>query len=314
MDFDLQPGQGAVARFAITPGSSGDWPVLTASGIDVGTSRDTFLVTQEKTYSVMPSPSPVRIDGRVTDKDYWKTLPALLGFSGPGGETVSRPVEGRVTVDRAGLVIALSMGANLVSTANPSANDPDQDRDGAVLQDESVEIWLDPAHRGREYYHFAANTRNVPYDESSRDGPAFNPQWQHAVRFGRVGGQETWNFEARLPWAALDLAGPPEKGAVWGLQIVRRDYSSVREAGRRRGSGATAEVSQWTPTFGPNTRPGLYGSLVFGDLSSLASPEEPESRTGPATPFFRGSTTPPPAGGIFGATPPSVTEPPAPDL
>lgn len=320
MPFDLQPGQGAVARFGITPGTEGTYPMLTATAIDVGSSRDSLVLTREKVHEVRTPGGTVRIDGRVRDKDYWKTLPALLGFENAAtGAPAANPVEGRVAADRRGLILAFSMAAELASTVNPAASDPEQHRDGPVMSDESIEIWLDPARRGREYYRFAINPRNVVYDESSRDGQAFNPQWQHVTRFGRAGGQETWNVEMRIPWEALDLAGPPDSGAEWGMQIVRRDYSASRVAAQKRTRDLPPpEITQWVPTLGSNTRSGLYGVLRFGDMTFLSEPEseaaEPESRSI----FMRGGRLPSRPGTLLPPPPPSdappVPEPPAPDL
>ncbi len=318
MPFELQPGQGAVARFRVVPGQPGVYPTITASAIDVGTSRDALIITQQKVYDVNAAPGIVRIDGRVRDKDYWNTLPALLGFTNrETGEPAVNPVEGRVTADRRGLIIALSMAATSPSTTNPAASNPEKDRDGPVISDESVEIWLDPAKRGREFYRFAINPRNVVLDESSRDGLAYNPQWNRAVRFGKVNDQETWNMEIRIPWEALDLAGPPDPGAEWGLQIIRRDYSSQREAERRRRREThPPEISEWAVSEGSNARPGLYGTLRFGDMSALETQEETPSESGGGSIFMRGGRMPSRPGTLLPPTPinPFFAEPPAPDL
>ncbi|MDR1611340.1 MAG: hypothetical protein LBT97_00995 [Planctomycetota bacterium] len=316
MPFDLQPGQGAVARFGVMPGDPQNPPRVAAAGADVGTTDDILLLTREVGYDVRVAPTRVRLDARVRDKDYWEQLPSLDGFAGVAdGQTVANQTEARIMADRRGLIVALSMRADLASAANPAASDPDRDRDGPVLSDESVEVWLDPERRGRDYYRFAVNPRNVAYDESSRDGVAYNPQWPHAVRFGRVSDREVWNAEMIIPWTALDLAGPPASGAEWGMQIVRRDYSALRGVERRRGRDKPAPVvSQWVDTRGANNRPGLYGVLRFGDMSSLAVEETPAESEGAAPGgFVRGGSLPARPGGGF-VPPPSAPEPPAPDL
>ncbi|MDR0361756.1 MAG: hypothetical protein LBJ46_03580 [Planctomycetota bacterium] len=316
MPFDLQPGQGAIARFMVTPGNPQTPPRIVASAMDVGTSDDLLHLTREAGYDVRVAPTRVRIDGRVRDKDYWQELPSLVGFTNVAdGQAVENQTEARVMADSRGLIVALSMQADLASASNPPASDPDRDRDGPVLRDESVEVWFDPTRRGRDYYRFVINPRNVVYDESSRDGIAYNPQWPHTVRFGRASGRETWNAELLIPWAALDLAGPPDSGAEWGMQLVHRDYSAAREVERRRGRDKPPPVvSQWVDTRGANTRSGLYGLLRFGDMSALTVEDTPaaESETPMPGGFIRGGSLPARPGGGF--APPPVPEPPAPDL
>lgn len=316
MPFDLQPGQGAVARFAVTPGQESTPPRLTASGDDVGTSTERMFLTKEMRYDVYPAPEPVRLDARFRDKTYWRTLPVMTGFETTDGRYASSPTEARITADQDGLIIAISMAAKMVSAANPVAGNPDQDRDGAVLEDESVEIFIDPDRRGREYYHFAVNPRNVVLDESSRAGIAYNPIWRRAVRFGKVDNLETWDVEMRIPWEALDRAGPPAPYEEWALQIVRRDYSAAREANQKRGARTAPpppEITQWVRTYGDNTRPGLYGILRFGDLSQ--APSAGDSGRGAPPPggfLIRGGGQLP--GRLPGSFLPPVPEPPPPDI
>ncbi len=316
MPFDLQPGQGAAARFAVIAGAENALPMLTAQAIDVGSSQQHLLVTREMRYDVYPVPEPVRLDARFRDKTYWKTLPVLTGFRKADNTMPANPTEARITADREGLIIAVSMAATSPSAADPSAANPEEHRDGPVLDDESLEIFIDPSRRGRDFYHFALNTRNVVLDESSRDGLAYNPTWRHVVRFGRIDQLETWDAEIRIPWEALELPGPPEPNTEWGIQLVRRDFSSSRTSGQRRGGRVTMqppEISQWVTTRGDNTRPGLYGVLRFGDLSQ--APEAGDSgRAAPAPGvLIRGGTQLP--GRLPGFLPPApVPEPPAPDL
>ncbi len=317
MPFDLQPGQGAVARFGISPGSSANPPTLTAAGVDVGTSSDRLFLTREKRYDVYPAPEPIRLDARFRDKSYWKTLPIFGGLETLAGAQPADPTEARITADQSGLVIAVSMAAKQVSAVNPRAGDPEKDRDGPVLDGESVEIFIDPARRGREYYHFAVNPRNVVLDESSRGGIAYNPNWRHQVRFGRVGSTETWDVEMRIPWEALDLAGPPAANSEWGFQMVRRDDSAARAADQKKSKAPPPpEISQWVETGGDNTRPGLYGVLRFGDLSAAPAPGD-AGRAAPAPGLLMRSGGQLP-GRLPGFTPPvpapPVPEPPPPDL
>jgi hypothetical protein len=306
-----------VARFAVRPGSPEAVPTVTATAADVGSASAGLLLSRERRYDVHPLPEPIRLDARFRDKTYWRTLPVLAGFATAAGTPAASPTEARITGDRAGLVVAVSMAARRASAVSPPAADPENDRDGPVTADESLEIYIDPARRGRDYFRFAINPRNVVLDESSRGGLGYNPLWRHTARFGRVEAGETWDAEIRIPWEALDLPGPPPPGSEWGFQLVRHDHSAAREqAGRRsRAAAPPPETSQWADTRGDNTRSGLYGVIRFGDLSSAPGPDGGEGGGAPAPGFLLrggGGRLPGRLPGFQPQVP--VPEPPPPDL
>ncbi|MCC8181310.1 MAG: hypothetical protein LIP23_10445 [Planctomycetes bacterium] len=309
--FDLQPGQGAVARFAVRPGTATMPPTLTAGAADVGSSSQMLHLTRESSYYVQPVPEPVRLDARFRDKEYWKNFQPLPPFQTLEGGAPASPTEVKIGADRDGLILAMSMTAKGVASANPAASEAEAHRDGPVLDDESVEIYIDPGRRGRDYFRFAINPRNVVLDESSRSGLAYNPVWRHAARFGRFENRETWDAEIRIPWEALDLPGMPEPGDEWGVQIVRRDFAAAREAaGRRTRNIPGPEISQWVNTFGDNTRPGLYGVLRFGNLSDAPSGDGARAAPEPGGFLIRGGQIPTRPGRIL----PPIQEPPTPDF
>jgi hypothetical protein len=324
MPFTLQPGQGAAAHFAIMPGSNAAPAQLTVSVPDVGASTEPLLITRQRVYEVLQAPEEIRIDARFRDKRYWRTLPVLGGFQTLDGTNPASRTEARVTADKNGLVIALTMEAKNASQVNPPAADPELDRDGPVLEDESVEIYIDPRRDGRDFYQFALNPRNVVLDSSSRAGTSYNPTWRRVVRFGRVGDVETWDAEMRIPWEALGRAGMPEQGDEWGFQLVRRDYANRREnIGRRRGKNYVEpppEVSEWVQTGGDNTRPGLYGVLRFGDMTEAPEAADTGRRAAAPGMLIRGGgmlpgRLPTGVGGAFIPPPSSpVPEPPPPDM
>ncbi len=326
MPFTLQPGQGAAARFLVRPGNPAAPPLLTAFAQDIGSSTEPLIVTKRKYYDVQKSPESIRLDARFRDKSYWRTLPVLTGFETAVGQPAVSPTEGRVTADKDGLVIALSMAAKNASQVNPPAANPDSDRDTRVLEDESIEVYLDPNRDGREFYRFAINPRNVILDSSSRGGLSYNPSWRHVTRFGRVGDIETWDVEMRIPWESLGQANMPAPGTEWGMQVVRRDYAGLRQdTGRRRGRNwvpPDPQVSEWVRTGGDNTRPGLYGVLRFGDLSEAPEAADTGRRAPAPGVLIRGRQDAPlpgrlPMGGPGGFIPPPsgpVVEPPPPDM
>lgn len=303
MPFALQPGQGAVARFALSPAGGDANPILTVEANDVGSAREALIIAPEKRRTVRYSSAPVRMDGRFRDEPYWNEAESISDFVlRDTGSAPARPIEARISADNLGLLIAVSMAAEEAYTAAPKAADPERDRDGPVLDDESLEIFIDPGRTGRDYYQFALNVRNVPYDASSKDGVAYNPRWQRSVKFGRMMEKfQTWDAEIRIPWEAVGLAGPPAEGSEWGIDIIRNDYSALRTAARKGGKQKDAvkpETVQWAPTFGSNQRSGLYGTIVF----SGAPATPPEAPGGAGRPSGGSEPLPP------------VPEPPIPML
>ncbi|MCD8349990.1 MAG: hypothetical protein LUC93_05185 [Planctomycetaceae bacterium] len=323
MPFTLQPGQGAAARFAVIAGANLTPAQLTVSVPDIGSSTEPLLITRQRVYDVRKAPEEIRIDARFRDKNYWRSLPVLAEFQLPDGNAPDSPTEARVTADRNGLIIAVSMAAKNASQVNPPASDPELHRDGPVLEDESIEIFIDPHRDGRDFFQFALNPRNVILDTSSRAGTSYNPNWRRVVRFGRIGDIETWDAEMRIPWEALGLAEMPKQGDEWGFQMVRRDYAGKREnMGRRRGKNyvqPAPQVSQWVLTGGDNTRPGLYGVLRFGDMTDAPEAADTGRRATAPGVLIRGGGLLPgrlPTGSAGGFLPPpsTIPEPPAPDM
>jgi hypothetical protein len=121
-------------------------------------------------------------------------------------------------------------------------------RDAPVIDDDSLEIFLQPAP-GR-VWHFAVNALGATFDSVGstvdNEDRAVNPAWQAAVsrRSNR------WIVEAAIPFASL-VPDPPQKDAVWGFNVGRNE--------RPHG-----ETSTWSPLAGAGLfLPSQFGRLVF---------------------------------------------------
>ncbi len=123
--------------------------------------------------------------------------------------------------------------------------------DGAVWEDDDVEIFFDINLDRTSYRHFAVNPAGSAYDSSSMEGPAWNPEWRRKASVTDNG----WSVEIAVPFGSLGLSTPVE-GEAWGVNICR-----TRRSGR-------FEYSIWSPTLGGFHDPQHFGSFIFGSYKA----------------------------------------------
>lgn len=190
-----------------------------------------------------PAAAPPRIDG-VLDDATWQDTEPLGRLRIIESYSFSKyPTEVRLAYDKDNLYVAFRCTepnpAGLVANAAR--------RDGAVWDDDSVEIFLDPALEGDPYYQHAVNAAGVIFDTRNRWGSDWNGQCATATARGK----DHWIAELSIPWTSMGL-DPPQPGDRMGLQIARTRVQPKYE------------ISQWAPTQGPsNHRPSHFGLLVF---------------------------------------------------
>ncbi|MCD6359673.1 MAG: hypothetical protein J7M38_02340 [Armatimonadetes bacterium] len=143
------------------------------------------------------------------------------------------------------------------------------ERDGKAWADDCIELWLDPAGDGVHIYQFVVNAAGSIYDQESVAGPAWNPDWQHAVT--RSAG--SWTVEMAIPAAAIGLSewrrdiafnigcnGPELQPLAW-----RGEYAQT-EAGLLRLAGIAGEDEERVQVTGP--------PLALGADTAVARPGE----------------------------------------
>ncbi len=212
--------------------------------------------------------TPPTLDGNLDDA-CWAGEPTLAPFIRYNGiPDAPQPTEVRMAYDRRNLYVAVRCYDRPEALDNLRALA--RERDGAVWQDDSVEIFIDTNLDRRSFYQFIANSRGARYD--GRDGDAsWDGDWSVAPGIerpitpdplrGTPGRTPAWTLEFAIPFASLDLPTPKE-GLRVGFNVVRGQYF----AGRR-------EISMWSPLFIPNNlTPSRFGTIVF----------EGEGTTGPA--------------------------------
>ncbi|MBI4024694.1 MAG: hypothetical protein HY360_06905 [Verrucomicrobia bacterium] len=141
-----------------------------------------------------------------------------------------------------------------------------RERDADVWDDDCVEIFLDPANRKNNAYHFIVNASGSVYDAKEMK-PAWNGAWRAVARKTAEG----WGAEIFVPFATLGC-GAPTPGARWNIKLAREDYGTKDK---------TPVISSWTFVGNALEDPSAFGDLIFGGANLAANPsfeeDSPES-------------------------------------
>ncbi|HJN15575.1 MAG TPA: DUF6067 family protein, partial [Armatimonadota bacterium] len=130
-------------------------------------------------------------------------------------------------------------------------------RDGAVWQDDSCELFLNPLpDTPKDYFQFIANCAGAFYD--ARYGEA---TWDGDVTFAADVAEERWTIEAMIPFSELG-APTPKPGDMW-LGNFCRDH--------HRPEPASPVYTTWAYLqSGFLATPERYGRLIFSDSTQGA--------------------------------------------
>ena len=147
-------------------------------------------------------------------------------------------------------------------------------RDDHLWEEEVVEIFLDPAGRGRDYAELEISPANVVCDLLVRapwPGLRSDPSWHLAGLETRVepwrdrdAGPDGWTAVARIPWQGLqpvatEVPMPPRPDDIWRFNVFR----IKRPSGPER-PAADVRLLAWSPTGAPSFHvPATFGKLIF---------------------------------------------------
>lgn len=101
------------------------------------------------------------------------------------------------------------------------------EQDGAVWNDDSVEVFLDPGNTGKVYYHLIINSEGTLYDAQVINQRANSAAWssEAVIRTGRT--SEGWEVEIALPLTSVRhlFSG----GEIVGLNLARNRHAGGEE-------------------------------------------------------------------------------------
>ncbi|MCC7492981.1 MAG: hypothetical protein IT204_11555 [Fimbriimonadaceae bacterium] len=193
----------------------------------------------------------LRLDGQLNEPA-WATVPWSSGFSRAGRDEQVAPaaVQTRFKVLVEDAAVTVGIVCDEPQMASLKAATPW--RDGAIWQDDCVEVFCDPANEGRYYHQVMVNSRGAIYDSHSADyglvhSRLWNGAFEAAGAVDPAAGQ--WSVELRLPYAALLL--PAQAGATWRFNVARE-----------RQAGGKSELTSWAPLQGNFHQPRLWGTLT----------------------------------------------------
>lgn len=181
------------------------------------------------------------IDGKLNDKAWSKAAAIKVGHTDMGKlAPVSTTV--KLAYDDANLYIAYLADEPLMPNLKATVTK----RDGPVFYDDSIEMFIDPSNRRRDYYQLSANLLNAQYD-AKMSNAAVNLDWQVAAAKGEAG----WAAEVAIPFKSLGIM-TPKPGEVWSVNF-----------GRNRWALGEPEFLIWSVPYGSFHRPERFGTIVF---------------------------------------------------
>jgi hypothetical protein len=214
-----------------------------------------------KSYVCHRTASPIRIDGRLSDRG-WRIAPWTDSFVDIEGDAKPHPrFKTRVKMlwdDRYFYIAAEMEEPHVWGTLTQ--------HDSVIFHDNDFEVFIDPNGDTLEYYELEINALNTTWDlflpKPYRFGGKAQNQWEipgmkTAVRVaGTLNDPRDvdrgWTVEIALPWRALaEYAhgpAPPRNGDVWRVNFSRVEWEHEIADGRyRKVAGKKEDNWVWSP-------------------------------------------------------------------
>lgn len=245
-------------RFALhcTGQDKSQWILL--DGIVISREPELSAATLDEAFRAMPSTAgllvaprtatPPTIDGKLDDACYQSAVAAFpfVELGRPRFVPAQTQVWAAWDADR--LYLAARMNEPILDPAANRRGDFQQqvaEHDGPVWTDDCLEVFLDPACQGREYYQLAVNALGTIYDARGRD-QKFESGAAAAARVD----DGSWSVELAVPLESLGIAAS-DQGRVLGANFARE----------RKHDG---EISSWSPLT-QLAEPAQFGRIALVD-------------------------------------------------
>ena len=202
-----------------------------------------FYVKKKHQVTVTNCKNAPLLDGKLDDA-CWKTAGGMDNFSLIDGGKPTAETKAWVTTDGVNLYVAVECEEKLMG--NIIANI--RENQGAVYNDDCVEIFVDSNYLERDYYQVCVNSLGYYYTGGSKG------LWQPSLKTAANRGDDRWTVEMAIPLADLKI-----KGRLFGFNVCRE-----------RRPLEVFELICWSPTgerFGEPRRFGeasFEGSLLAG--------------------------------------------------
>ena len=195
------------------------------------------IVTQQL-YKTKTAP---KIDGILNDKE-WRKCQVITNLLLEHADGLSYyPTEARLTYDANNLYMAIRCKDDDLENLRTKS----RKHDGAIYNDDSIEIFIDRNFDKETYFQYVINAAGLILDGRNK-----NTSWAGPITSQTGREKDAWTLEVAIPWQMLDLK-PPTAGSQIGFNISRNKMH------------IPIEHSQWSPTFGDNHTPSLFGIIEF---------------------------------------------------
>jgi len=190
------------------------------------------------------------IDGKLTD-EAWKTSVQTGDFMQSDGEkTVEQKTIAYISYDDNNLYIAFKcFDAGLKDLVAEQAQ-----RDGPLWEDDSVEVFLDPANEQKDFYHIIINPKGAIYDQIVFGHCVFNNNWNCNFKVKTSIEKDCWVAEMAIPFSNFTFINKNS----FRLNLFRAKAEPY-------------ESTCWSPTYGSPHNPSRFGVLKGIQLSSAVT-------------------------------------------
>jgi hypothetical protein len=158
--------------------------------------------------------SPPKIDGSVDDPAWQKAGAGVAKhfYRDTDGGSSGWDTRAMALWDRDNLYVAMVIPEPHIDQLVGKVT---EGRDGAIWQDDGVELFFDPGATGKRSWQLAVNCRGAFKDVADNGDARWNPEWQRAVKTG----DGSYSIEMAIPFAVM--AALVEPGDVWGVNFCR---------------------------------------------------------------------------------------------
>jgi hypothetical protein len=200
--------------------------------------------------------TPPTLDGRLAPNE-WDGVAKLTNFTAHETDSLAQDqTEVFATHDAERLYLAFRC-ANPANRLKADA----KERDGAVWEDDAVELFLQPDPQRPDCYQFVGNSAGVYYDGKGVNGGQWDGDWTYSASVG----DGYWEGELSVLFSSLGMVSPAvQPGVEIGLNLCRDQQSPQQR------------LSCWSPVSGS-----FHNAEQFGRLT--LSETQPPTRQGPDT-------------------------------
>ncbi len=184
--------------------------------------------------------SPV-IDGNLNDTEWLKADKITDFILQDAAGRAYQQTEVKILYDSTNMYIYAKCRDNDVQHLKLNA----RKKDGAVFNDDSLEILINTANGTKTYYHFAINANGLIYDAVND-----NKYWNSNIIVKTDRGKKAWTLEVAIPLKDIKLK-EVNAGDTIRMNFIRNKMHEP------------VERSQWAPSFKNKYDPDMFGIIRF---------------------------------------------------